>query len=87
MSFRLRASVCSVDFRRRIFDCPRDAGKMFGKIVRLNRSLLRLEARVELVAQPGYYHESLGFQQSRADACVMRLIEPGSRLPRNSSCR
>ena len=54
-------------------------GEMSGKIVRLNRSLYGLKQASRSWHNHLLTHmKSLGFEQSPADACVMRLIESGS---------
>ena len=52
---------------------------MSGKIVRLNRSLCGLKQAWRSWHNHLVTHmKSLGFEESPADACVMRLIELGS---------
>ena len=52
---------------------------MSGKIVRLNRSRYGLkQASISWHNRLVTHMKILGFEQSPADACVMRLIEPGS---------
>ena len=58
---------------------PPGCDEMSGKIVRLNRSLYGLKQG----SRSWHHHlithmKSLGFGQSLADACVLRLIESGS---------
>jgi len=53
--------------------------QMSGKIVRLNRSLYGLKQASRSWHNHLITHmKSLGFEQSLADACVLRLIESGS---------
>ena len=52
---------------------------MSGKVVRLNRSLYGLKQASRSWHNHLIAHmKSLGFEQSLADACVMRLVESGS---------
>ena len=58
---------------------PQGRGEMSGKILRLNCS----PYGVKQASRSWHKHlvthmNSLGFEQSRADACVVRLIESGS---------
>ena len=58
---------------------PPGCGEMSGKIVRLNRSLYGLKQASRSWHNHLITHmKSLGFEQSLADACVLRLIESGS---------
>ena len=58
---------------------PQGCGEMSGKVVRLNRSLYGLKQASRSWHNHLLSHmKSLGFEQSPADACVMRLIESGT---------
>ena len=58
---------------------PPGCGEMSGKIVRLNRSLYGLKQASKSWHNHLLTHmKNFGFEQSPADACVMRLIESGS---------
>ena len=58
---------------------PRGCGEMSGKVVRLNRSLYGLkQASRSWHNHLLSYMKSLGFEQSLADACVLRLVESGT---------
>ena len=58
---------------------PPGCGEMSGKIVRLNRSLYVLKQASRSWHNHLITHmKSLGFEQSLADACVLRLVESGS---------
>ena len=60
---------------------PPGCGEMSGKIVRLNLSLYGLKQASRSWHNHLLTHmKYLGFEQSPADACVMRLIESGSCL-------
>ena len=57
---------------------PPGCGEMFGKIVRLTRSLHGLKQASRSWHNHLITHtKSLGIEQSPADACVLRLIESG----------
>ena len=58
---------------------PPGCGEMSGKIVRLNRSLYGLKQASRSWHNHLLSHmKSLGFEQSLADACVLRLVESGT---------
>ena len=58
---------------------PPGCGELFGKIVGLNRSIYGLKQASRSWHNHIITHmKSLGFQQSLADACVLRLVESGS---------
>ena len=58
---------------------PRGCGEMSGKVVRLNRSLYGLKQASRSWHNHLLSHmKSLGFEQSLADACVLRLVESGT---------
>ena len=58
---------------------PPGCGEMSGKIVRLNRSLYGLKQASRSWHNYLITHmNSLGLEQSLADACVLRLVESGS---------
>ena len=58
---------------------PRGCGEMSGKVVRLNRSLYGLKQAPRSWHNYLLLHmKSLGFEQSLADACVLRLVESGT---------
>ena len=57
---------------------PRGCGRLFGKIVRLNKSLCGLkQASRSWHAHLTTCLKTLGFQQCLADACVFRFVEEG----------
>ena len=57
---------------------PRGCGETSGKVVRLNRSLYGLKHASRSLYNHFLSHMSLGFEQSLADACVLRLVESGT---------
>ena len=57
---------------------PRGCGRLYSKVVRLNKSLYGLkQAFRSWHAHLTTYLNTLGFQQCLADACVFRLVEEG----------
>ena len=80
MPFRCRAAFVQSKLDEDVFmRLPQGCGEMSGKVVRLNRSLYGLKQASRSWHNHLLSHmRSLGFEQSLADACVMRLVESGT---------